>query len=298
MKKNKVTTIKEHELRQIVRDELSKVLIEGIDVDDKMMTVGFNPHHQNYVNTNDPWNPKPIYNYVDGYKVISIFERKDTIDKQDGNPLLYALKSFANGDKNPIWSFRDKQYDIFALLRRFVAVTKELSESFDVIITTPSLNPLNTEVLHRIIRLISHENSFEGFFTKYSANDVYKDFIDTDWLKRTYKDEAQYKSMQSKIYQSICRMNLPKEQNGNNGVFSYKFLKPIELRDAIIQSMYVSDEYQDEISYGKLINGKKVLIIDDTITSGKTISDSADAIKEMYDAESITFLTLFSPLTK
>lgn len=59
------------------------------------MTVGFNPNHQKYVNTNDPWEPYPIYNNIDGYKVISVFEREITDDKQDGNPLIYALKSLA-----------------------------------------------------------------------------------------------------------------------------------------------------------------------------------------------------------
>ena len=93
-------------------------------------------------------------------------------------------------------------------------------------------------------------------------------------------------------------MNLPKEQKGNDGIFSYKFLKPSELRNAIVQSMYINDDFRDELTYGPLINSKKVLIIDDTVTSGKTISDSADAVKEMYDPISITFLTLFSPLKK
>ena len=40
-----------------------------------------------------------------------------------------------------------------------------------------------------------------------------------------------------------------------------------------------------------------VLIIDDTVTSGKTISDAAEAFKETYTPSSITFLTLLSPLT-
>lgn len=294
----KKALINEAELRRIIREEIQKHLkiSEGIDIDKTAMTVAFNPNHQNYVDTNDPWNPKPIYNQVDGYKVISIFERKITDDKQDGNPLIYALKSLAKGEQNPTWKFKDEHFDVLSLLRRFVAVTKELSEEFDIIITTPSSNPLNTEILHRIIRLIPHEQSFKEFFTKYTANEVYEDFINSEWLKQTYTDEARLRYMNNRIYQAICKMNLPKSKNGNDGIFSYKFLRPSELRNAIIQSMCVSDEFQDEITYGKIINNKKILVIDDTVTSGKTISDSAAAIKDIYDPASITFLTLFSPL--
>lgn len=280
----------EEQIREIVREEINKLCTtEGIDVDKNQMLVGFNPSHQENVNTNDPWNPKPIYNYIDGHKVISIFERKMTDDKQDGNPLIYALKG-------KDWKFKHPQYDIMALLKRFVAVTKELNEDFDVIISIPSSNPLNNEILKKIIRILPHENYYEDFFTKYSANEVYDDFIDSDWLLQTYDNEQERNRMHRMIYQAICRMNLPKSQKGNDGIFSYKFLKPSELRNAIVQSMYVSDEFSDEIIFGPKINDKKVLVIDDTVTTGKTISDSADAIREMYDPKSITFLTLLSPL--
>jgi hypothetical protein len=285
----KIITITEDELKEIVNKQVKQILEEGIDIDKRNMTVGFNHSHQKYVDTNDPWNPKPIYNTIDGYKVISIFQRKMTTDKMDGNPLIYALKK-------KDWQLKHPQYDIMALLRRFVAVTKELQESFDVIITIPSSNSLNKEILKKIIRILPHQESYEDFFSKYSANEVYNDFIDSDWLQQTYQDGEERKRMHRMIYQSICKMNLPKTAKGNDGIFSYKFLKPTELRNAIIQSMYISDDYSDEITFGSKINGKKVLVIDDTVTTGKTISDSADAIKEMYDPLSITFLTLLSPL--
>lgn len=278
--------LNEENIKELIQEEVRKYLNEGIDIDKDNMTVGFNPNHQEYVDTNDPWNPQPIYNNVDGYMVISIFSRKMSDDKQDGNPLIYALK-------NKEWKFKHPHYDIMALLRRFVAVTKELNESFDVVITTPSSNNLNNEIINKVIRIINYNQSYEDFFTKYSANEVYDCFIDSEWLEKTYENEVQRTKMHKRIYDAICRMN-----ESNNGVFSYKFLKPTELRNAIIQSMHISGVYMDEIEFGKYINNKKVLIIDDTVTTGKTISDSADAIKEMYDPSSITFLTLFSPLVR
>lgn len=287
---------KEKEMKKRVLIPRTRV-DEGIDIDKNRSTVAFNPSHQNYVDTNDPWNPKPIYNEVDGYNVISIFTRKMTDDKQDGNPLIYALKG-------KDWRFKNPQYDIMALLRRFVAVTKELKEKFDIIITIPSSNRLNTEILHKITRIIPHEMSFENFFEKYTANEVYELFLNTEWLKREYPNDEIRGKINGSIYKSICRMNLPKEKGGNDGIFSYKFLKPQKLRYAIIKSMSINAEFadkeklvDDDLTLEKTITGKNVLIIDDTVTSGKTISDAAEAFKETYTPSSITFLTLLSPLT-
>lgn len=280
-------TLTEDELSNIIKECIHRILGEGIDVDKDKMEVGFNPNHQEYVNTNDPWNPKPIYNTIDGKKIISIFERKRTEDGSDGNPLIYALK----GNK---WHFRNPHFDVMSLLRRFVAVTKELKESYDLIITTPSSNSLNTEILYKVERLVPHSDSVENFFMKYSADEVYESFIDNDWLERNYANKKQRDKVHSMIYKAICKMNIPKASGGNDGVFSYKYIKPIVLREAILQSMKISDEFKE----ADRINGKNVLIIDDTITSGKTLSDSAKAILEMYDPKSITFLTLFSPLSK
>lgn len=283
-------TFKNRELiKQLIKEELREILKEGIDLDKPNLTVSFNPNHQNYVDTNDPWNPKPIYNYIDDYKIISIFSRKLTKDKRDGNPLIYALKG-------KDWQFKHPKYDILALLRRFVAVTKELKEEFDTIITIPSSNSLNTEILHKIIRILKYDKSFEDFFIKYTADEVYDDFIDSNWLKRNYPDIKERKAMHSRIYSALEHMNDSKEFGGNDGIFSYKFIKPVELRDAIIQSMHIRDNYIDTLEYGKYINDKNVLIIDDTVTTGNTLSDSAEAIKATYDPKSITFLTLFSPL--
>ena len=283
-KKIKLT---EQKLKTIIKTVVNDVITEGIDIDYEsgVNTVAFNPNHQNYVNTNDPWTPIPFYNEVRGYKVISFFERKVTDDKQDGNPLIWALKK-------KDWVFKNPHYDLFSLLRRFVAVTKELNEHFDVIITTPSSNDLNNEIFNRIKRIIPHENDFENFFEKYEANWVYENLIDSTWLEKHYPIE-QRKKILNQLYKNVMIMN-----KNNNGVFSYKYIKPKEMRDIIIQSMFVSNEYKDDLEFGKYINGKRILVLDDTVTSGKTISDSANAILETFEPKDITFLTLFTPLQK
>lgn len=284
-------TLTTEELDKIIKEAVKRVLKEGIDVDIDTKSVGFNPNHQNYIDTNDHWNPKPIYNNVRGYDVISIFTRQMSNDRLDGNPLIYALKGKE-------WKLKHPRYDIMALLRRFVAVTKELKETYDVIITIPSSNSLNKDILHKIERLIPHSEAFSDFFYKYTVDEVYDRLIDSEWLSRTYPHKEDNNRMHKMLYTQLKKMGLPKSEGGNDGIFSYKFIKPTELRNAINQSMGINEKYKDTFYYSNKINGKKVLIIDDTVTSGKTLSDSADAIMDTYDPKSITFLTLFSPLKK
>lgn len=93
-------------------------------------------------------------------------------------------------------------------------------------------------------------------------------------------------------------MKASKSEGSNDGNFSYKFFNK-SFRKYVIKSMYINDRFTtNEEEYANTINGKKILVIDDTVTSGKTISDSAEAILDTYAPESITFLTLFSPLIK
>jgi hypothetical protein len=262
-------------IRKIVQEEISKYfnISEGIDIDAKNLTVSFNPNHQENVDTNDPWNPMPIYNTVNNHTVISIFLRKDN-KSNDGNPLIYALKQHK-------WHFKNPDYDLHALLRRFVAVTKELNDNYDTLLVTPSSNELNRYIFSYVKRLLHFENDYQFAFVKNTANDVYERFIETT--------KNIPNNIHSRIYKAIRNMN-----KDNNGIFSYKFL-PKDLRSYIGQTIGINADL-DDLAFADAINDKKVLIIDDTVTSGKTISDSSNALLSMYAPKSITFLTLFSSL--
>lgn len=242
---------------KIIRESINSVL-EGLDLDPVYGDVSLNPNHQNYVDTNDAWNPQPYYSTINGYKVISLFK-----NKWEHNPLIWALK-------NKKWKFKNPRYDVMFLLRRLVAVTKELHEQFDVIITTPSASSLNNELLSKIERLIPHTKSYKNFFTKYSAKEVY------DNLPSTYKKKL------GVYFQEM--------QRANGGVFSYKYI-PANLRSKIGDTIRINKE----LSLASEINGKRILILDDTVTTGKTISDSAKALMNTFAPANITFLTIMIP---
>ena len=240
---------------KIISESISSV-VEGLNLDPLYGDVSLDANHQDYVDTNDAWSPHPFYSRIGGYKVISIFR-----NKWNHNPLIWALK----GKK---WRFKNPREDVMFLLRRFVAVTKELNERFDVIITTPSSSELNNRVLGIIERLIPHKYSFKEFFRKREASEVYNALPENVKINlRPYFEEMM--------------------RNGN--LFSYKYI-PIGYRGLIGQTINVSD-----ISLGNKINGMRVLILDDTVTTGKTITDSAKALLDTFVPKSVTFLTLMTP---
>ena len=242
---------------KIIKESIDLV-VEGLDLDPVYGDVSLNPNHQNYVDTNDAWSPHPYYTIINGYKVISLFK-----NKWEHNPLVWALK-------NKKWRFKNPHYDIMFLLRRLVAVTKELNEQFDVIITTPSASELNNELLSKVERLIPHKKSYKNFFTKYSAKEVY------DNLPNVYKKEL------GVYFQEMER--------ANGGTFSYKYI-PVKFRNLIGETIRV----RGGIELANEINGKRILILDDTVTTGKTLSDSAKAMMSTFAPASITFFTIMIP---
>jgi predicted amidophosphoribosyltransferase len=242
---------------KIIKESIN-LIVEGLDLDPVYGTVSMNPNHQNYVDTNDAWSPQPYYTTINGYKVISLFK-----NKWEHNPLIWALK-------NKKWKFKNQRYDIMFLLRRLVAVTRELHEKFDVIITTPSSSKLNNELLSKVERLVPHSKSYRNFFTKYSAKEVFEN------LPNVYKERLMV------YFQEM--------QRNNGGMFSYKYI-PVGLRNKIGDTIRINGD----LKLTNEINGKRILILDDTVTTGKTISDSARALMGTFTPKSITFFTLMTP---
>ena len=279
-------------LKELTKGKQSKSnkIYDGIDIINEKdeHLVGFNPNHQNNVDTNDLYNPKPIYNTINGLEIISIFQRLKNDRGNDGNPLIHALKHQVDAE-GKIWNFLNPKYDLMALLRRFVAVTKEIKGKFDTIITIPSKHDLNERLLDYITSIIPHDRNVIDFFDKYDAETVLQSL---DWNQLEIDcggKNARYYKLKKKIEESFGRMI--KENNGN---FSYRFINPTSLRRYVTQTMAIANP--DENYVGELINDKNVLVIDDTYATGSTLGDAFDAITLTYSPKKITFLTLLSPL--
>ena len=80
----------------------------------------------------------------------------------------------------------------------------------------------------------------------------------------------------------------------NNNIFSYKYI-PKHLRFCIKKSIEMYPE-TDLLKYAEFINDKDILVLDDTISSGTTISEYCKNIMETFTPKSLTVITLFSPI--
>lgn len=282
--------INKSEIRKIVREvlmeEFANLQVEDININkqDGKRTVSVTKDNENpkYVDTNSYTQPYIFTDTVRGYTVYSIFKRQKTEDGvTDSNPLLNALKQRKG------WQFENAKNDLMLLLRNFVAAIKLLPK-YDTIIMTPSNNQLNQIVFKYLIRLIPHTTSYENFFEKFSAQDVYDNLIDDDYINSNFENPSSVYNSIDEAFGNMMKLN--------NGIFSYKYLQKTPYREAIIQSMKVNIGVDNDLNYDEAINGKNVLIFDDTVTSGKTISDSGKAICDMFAPKTLTYITLFSSL--
>ncbi len=253
-------------------------LIEGVDIDKVTKTVSFNPNHEDNVDTSVILNP--TYDSVHGIPVISIFKRKDNKDKTDGSPLIYALKN-KNG-----WKFKNPKEDITNLLKQFIRISEKIQPEYDAIITIPSSNPLNTHFLHRLNKIIKTKAKVTDYLSKLNADDVWEDYIDWRQMQTDFKDG--YEKAESDMLKFFKRM-----ESENDNMFSFRYIPNTKLRQYITKTMWVKDP-EKQITYAPYINNKNILILDDTIASGASISEACKEIISSFIPASVTVITLFS----
>lgn len=287
----KIIKITREDLEKIITEcimEESKLqipLMEGIDIDTKNHIVRFNPTHQDNVDTNDYINPYIIQNRYANCNIVSMFERKDNGKRTDGNPLVCALKGLYG------WKFANPSYDIPMLYRRFLSGISCIQHNFDTMIMTPSHNEFNIAVFSRLRNYIHCDNYYETFFKKLPASTVKQFYLKDNILQTANLG----KGIITNEKQKALELAFERMEAENGGIFSYKYLPDVSYRQGILQSMTISFGEHNLEEYKNAINGKDVIVLDDTVTSGKTISDSAEAILEMFAPKQITFLTVFSP---
>lgn len=242
-------------------------IIEGININNSKKIVSYDDSHQKNVDTSTILNPTT--SYVKGYPVISIFKRNKKYDKLDGNPLVYALKDIFG------WKISDQ--DIIKLLKQFIRISEKIEPKYDTIISIPSSNKLNKLFLERINKIIKCDVEIKDqIFTKMYIEDVLEN-IDFSIMSDIESNAMNYAFS---------------EMEGE--YFKFKTI-PVDLRK-YIKKIWAGFYSSGQLHAAQHINGKDILVLDDTIASGQTISSFCDAIIENYTPRSITIITLFSKL--
>jgi adenine/guanine phosphoribosyltransferase-like PRPP-binding protein len=162
-------------------------------------------------------------------------------------------------------------------LKQFIRISEKIKSSYDTIIQIPSSNTLNNKFLYRLNNIIKCEHIIDNeLFSKMYTEEV----IDNVEFDKMTKEEGII------IKKSFAKMG---------DFFTFKEIPP-KLRK-YIKNIWNDNSSCDGLYYADKINGKNILVLDDTISSGQTISTYCENIISNYTPKSITIVTLFSKLT-
>ena len=285
---------------------IKKSLDEGIDLtyDLDGIKVAYNPKHTNGIDATIENNPTKMDLTVPKIKIqngiipiYSILQRTPMhviAGSTDGNPLVYAFKN-ENGyafksdyDKKTIQDIIDE------IIKKFVANYFSAIDGSIATIVCPSENSLNQVFAYAFRKnaeaLGKTINIQEDYLIKYPVDDIRVEIIDNahsdlnKWLMSLPKNIANKK-------RAILDKALDTMDMKHNGTFAYHFIKDVDIRKHISNTMKLS-------SHAKNIDNENIIILDDTMSQGKTLTEACQLLCESYLPKSITALTLFSPLKK
>lgn len=273
--------LSERDLYSIVYNSIEKMIDEGINYNNDTHKVWYTPDKEDYLDTSTATNPTVTEKIIDGIRIWSIFKRKSGDKEKDGNPALYALK----GEHEWKISNEDKQLIISQaklIIQKFVT-----DHHYKTTIVLPSTNKLNGYFASWIKEKDQNVNIISNIIMKMSIEEVE---LAIDMPNSPFhKAYGTGKNFQSALlmFRRYCNIGM------KDGLFKYHEIHNSKMREAITQSMKINDQELGE--YIESINGQDILLIDDSVTFGKSLIEAANLIRKYYIPRSITVLTLFSP---
>lgn len=271
--------------QQIIREsynnsninEFDNYIIEGLNINPISKTVSLTDSHNKGIDFSLVNNP--VYDKYKQYDVISVFKRTELYDidnrQRDGNPFIYALKN-KNG-----WKFNITNEEIYKYIKRFLEICHKIKSTYDTIIITPSISNINERFMKVISKQVKSKNIINEFFTKTTIEEIVDDdLIDKYQIQKDYPKD--FNKVIFEIHRSFRRM-----------------------KGKFFEAKYVDKKYLKYIKYISLnndenlrqyIDNKNILLLDDTISSGETISQYIDGILSNFMPKSITIITLLSKL--
>ena len=276
--KNLVDLIKESFINTDI-NEYDNYIIEGLNIDPNEKIVSLTDNHNKGLDLSLINNP--VYSTYKGYNVISIFKRTKLYDindvQRDGNPFIYALKN-KNG-----WKFKITDKEIHKYIKRFLEICKKIKSSYDTIIITPSSSDINEKFMKVISNQVNCKDIINEYFVKLFKEEIIDDdLIDKDQIQNDYGND--YTKVLAEINRSFRRMK------GES--FEAKYIK----KEYLKYIKYISTNSNDNIR--DKIDNKDILLLDDTISSGETLSQCIEGIISNFNPKSITIITLLSQLNE
>lgn len=268
-------------INKVVKKTINGIIKEGIDFDKNTMKVWFTPDKEEYVDTSLQNNPTLDKELIPNVNVWSLFKRKKGEKRDDGNPLIYALK----GEKG--WEFRSEE-DYNAIENQIHLIAQKFANIYPIGVTIiiPSGNDLNRRIAEIVMSKSQNAHLIVGAIAKLSVEEVDEIVLKKDSQFRKYYGER-FNDAYAQLEEYFDDMDLYR-----NGMFSRHLIKDGEMRNVLTNTLKVSDSRIARKS--KFINGQNILIIDDTISRGQSIIEACKVMNESYAPKSITVLTLLS----
>jgi len=219
----------------------------------------------------------PTEEWVGELRIWSVFKRRLASAKLQRDRRLKML-----GDNCPIiYAIKGKQglttdlVSILSLSRSFNVILDDIvsqeTEGYDAVISMPSSHPLSAMVATRFARKFSAPH-LRNVFCKITVEEA------LTMLDRADIDVADHKRLAFRIGKQL-------QSAGFNGAFSMKDI-PVGFRHIFTPL---------KINTGALtINSSRVLLVDDLLATGTTMSTAADLIRQVNPRANVCGACLFS----
>ena len=244
----------------------------GILVNDNKV-VTFTSETEQLVNTSLDANPN--HHKLNDLIVHSVFKRLYSRQGGDGNPLIYALK----GQKGFSISLKECgkfNPNISKILHRLMH-----EKDYEVILTMPSSHKVVERFAKKINRISkNHCILINNIFSKKTILEVYSDLQDLPLTPKYKKDII------------ALRRSLERDLTNNpNKAFS---MKEVATKDRMfIRPLKIDPTQIEKVTEMK---GKSILLVDDLLASGTTLTSAYNLLKEMEVSEQIEAICLLGKL--
>lgn len=246
-------------------------IVEGIEIDLNTKKVKLNDSNKGVDFEG------PIYWKENGMDIISIFKRTKLNESgynRDGNPFIYALKNKYD------WKFDVSYQDIRKYLNKFISNCEKLQKKYDTIIMIPSKSELNERFMNYLYDILNATYKITDIFRKMDLDhDELEQFINYEKIKEDFINPNDIVDELENILYSFNGKEFEAKKVPKKLLKYFNFLTKNE-----------------KVSYVESITDKNVLILDDIYSSGNTISQAVNAIKQNYEPKSITVVTLLSKI--
>jgi hypothetical protein len=263
-----------------------KKLNEGVDLNYLRKTVAINLTHDEGVDMTIEMNPM-IYNLKDYdgklFNVVSIFLRKDILgqpEDYDGNPLMYAINNTRG------WHFEDRKKQLKILINRFYEICDNIDPVYDTLICIPSTSALDNIFIDPIKKALKFRHYIENIFVKPTLAEVklchnFNVLAKQIGYSKTQKIIDQFNEDFSRMKTKYFEIKHIREENR-------KYLKLYDFQCMLYDK---SSDYDDVCEY---INDKHVVLFDDFVSRGSTISMYANNFLKLFYPKKLTIITLLS----